>query len=71
MGWFLYDNGFRKVKLDFLQNNLALRNVKCDWFIFSIQVGRNRTHSIFQRLYHANICTSSLYEFAILHSQTS
>ena len=36
-----------------------------------MQVGRNRTHPIFQKLYHANICASSLYEFAILHSQIS
>ena len=48
-----------------------MRNLKCDWFISFIQVGRNRTHPIFQKLYHTNICTSSLYEFAILHSQTS
>ena len=59
------------IKLDFVQNNSALRNVKCDWFISFIQVGRNRTHPIFQKLYHTNICTSSLYEFAILQSQTS
>ena len=51
----------------FLQNNLALRNLKCDWFISFIQVGRN----IFQKLYHTNVCTSSLYEFVILHGQTS
>ena len=31
----------------------------------------NGTHPIFQKLYHTNICTSSLYEFAIFHSQTS
>ena len=48
-----------------------MRNVKCDWSISSMQVGRNRTHPIFQKLYHTNIWTSSLYEFAILHSQTS
>ena len=38
---------------------------------FFKQVGKNRTHPIFENLYHANICTSSLYEFAVLHSQTS
>ena len=59
------------IKLDFYQNNPALRNVKCDWFISFIQVGRNRTHPIFQKLYCTNIWTSSLYEFVILHSQTS
>ena len=31
----------------------------------------NITHPIFQKLYHTNVCTSSLYEFAILHGQTS
>ena len=45
--------------------------MKCGWSISFIQVGRNRTHPIFQKLYHTNICTSSLYEFAILHTQTS
>ena len=35
------------IKLDFFQNNSALRNVKCDWSISFIQVGRNRTHPIF------------------------
>ena len=49
-----------------------MRNLKCDWFISIMQVGRNRTHPIFQKLYHTNIiCTSTLYEFAILRSQTS
>ena len=48
-----------------------MQNLKCDWSISFIQVGRNRTHPIFQKLYHTNICTSSFYEFAILHSQTS
>ena len=48
-----------------------MRKLKCYWFISFIQVGRNRTHPIFQKLHHTKICTSSLYEFAILHSQTS
>ena len=55
----------------FIQNNSALWNVKYDWSISFIQVGRNRTHLIFQKLYHTNISTSSLHELAILHSQTS
>ena len=45
--------------------------MKCDWPISFIQVGRNITHPIFQKLYHPNIYTSTLYEFAILYSQTS
>ena len=45
------------------------RNVKCDWSISFIQVGRNRTHPIFQMPYYTNICTSSLCESA--QSQTS
>ena len=48
-----------------------MQNVKCDWSISFIQVGKNRTHPIFQKLYHTNICTSSSFEFAILQSQTS
>ena len=41
--------------------------MKCDWSIISfIQVERNKTLPIFQKLYHTNICTSSLYEFAIV-----
>ena len=48
-----------------------MRKLKCDWFISFIRVGRNRTHPVFQKFYHANICTSSLYEFTILHGQTS
>ena len=59
---------FQKITL---QNNSALLNLKCDWFISFIQVERNRTHPIPQKLFHTNICISSLYEFAILHSQTS
>ena len=64
---------FKLISLNsiFPQNNSALRNLKCDWFNSFIQVGRNRSHPIFQKFYHTNICTSSLYEFAILHSQTS
>ena len=42
-----------------------------DWSIFFIQVGRNRTHPIFEKLYHTNICTSNLYQFTVLHSQIS
>ena len=59
------------IKLDFFQNNSALRNVKCDWSISFIQVERNRTHLIFLKLHHTNTCTLTLYEFVILHSQTS
>ena len=32
----------------FSHNNLALRNVKCDWSISFIQVATNRTHPIFE-----------------------
>ena len=32
----------------FPHNNLALRNVKCDWSISFIQVATNRTHPIFE-----------------------
>ena len=32
----------------FSHNNLALRNVKCDWCISFIQVATNRTHPIFE-----------------------
>ena len=48
-----------------VQNNSALRNVKCDWSISFIQVGRNRTYPNFKKLDHTNIFASSLYEFAI------
>ena len=37
----------------------------------SYMLKEKMTHPIFQKLYHTNICTSSLYEFPILHSQTS
>ena len=62
---------FHSLNKIFLQNNSELRNAKCDWCISVIQVGRNRAHRIFEKFYHTNICTSSLYEFAISHSQTS
>ena len=45
--------------------------MKCDRSFSFIQVGRNTTHPIFEKLYLTNICTSRLHEFAILHSQTS
>ena len=56
------------IELDFPQNSSALRNMKCDWSISFIQVAKNRTHPIFQRLHHTNTCTSILYEFANLYS---
>ena len=55
----------------FLQSNLAQQNMKCDWSMSFIQVGRKKTYPIFQNFYHTNICTSSLYEFAVSKSQTS
>ena len=55
----------------FFQNNSTLQNMKCDGSISFMQTRRNRTHPIFQKLYHTNICTWSLYESAILHGQAS
>ena len=48
-----------------------MRKVKCDKSVFFKQVGRTKTHRIFQTFYHKNICTSVFYKHAILHSQTS
>ena len=44
----------------FFQNDLALQNLKCDWFISFIQVGRNRTYPIFQILVH-QVCMNLLF----------
>ena len=61
-----FEEIFQLIKDDITKENIKMR----DQILSFVQVGRNRTHPIFPKLYHTNICTLRLYGFAILHSQT-
>ena len=57
---------FHSLKEIFLQNNSALRNVKCDWSISFMQIGRNRTHLFFRsciiQIFVHQVCMNSLFQ---------